>query len=208
MAVPALIDVPISACVASMEMTLRRSVSSSKSPFSFNTQVFDWGGEQWLLNFNLPPITSRAVASDWISFGVRLRGMYNCFLMGDPSAKEPRGVASGTPLVAAGNQVGNVLQTKGWTVSTDGIMKKGDYIQLGTGLNSRLHMVVEDADSDGTGLANLVIEPALRTSPLLNDPIVVRDAKGVFRMTNNDFSWTKRPMVYGISFTAEEVINA
>lgn len=207
MSVPPLITLPSSACIASVVMSIRRVVGMTESPFTLEQQVFKWPGEQWSMEFVMPPILHRITASDWIAFGVSLEGKWGRFLMGDPSAKQPRGVATGTPLVDGGSQTGNTLATKGWTAGVTGILLKGDYIQLGSGTSSRLHMVTANANSDGSGNASLAIAPALRASPADNDAIVVNEAKGLFRLNGNDFSWSVDPgPKYRFSFSASEVL--
>ena len=208
MTAPSVITAPDN-CAASVIMTLRRVVGVTASPFTLEEQRFKWPGEQWSIDFRLPPFTTRDVFAEWQAFMLRLEGTFNIFLMGDPSAKTPRGVATGTPQIDGNNQVGNTLLTKGWTNSVTGILKKGDYIQIGTGALSRLHMVVEDANSNGSGVAALSICPALRYSPTNNGAIVVNDAKGAFRLSDNETSWSVDPgPVYRMSFNAIEVMNA
>lgn len=207
MSVPALITVPSSSCYASVIITMERVVGVTGSPYSLQEQSFKWPGERWSLDLRMPPMTDRSVAAEWQSFMMKLEGRFNVFLMGDPSAKTPRGVATGTPLVDGANQVGTTLATKGWSNSITNIMRAGDYIQLGTGLTARLHMVVEDVNSDGSGNCNLKIYPALRESPANNAAIVTNDAKGVFRLMEDAFSWSVDPgPVYRMSFNAIEVV--
>lgn len=209
MSTPPLLDLPDSACIASVVMTLRRVVGMTSSPFTLEEQSFKWQGEQWQIEFTLPPITKRSVAADWQAFIAKLQGTYGRFLMGDPSARFPRGAASGSPVVNGGGQTGNVLQTDGWTASVTGILLKGDYIQIGTGTSSRLHMVTEDINSNVSGQANIALEPALRYSPSDNSAIIVNSPKGVFRMVDNSMSWSVSPgPVYRLSFQAVEVVNA
>lgn len=209
MSTPPLITLPTSVCFASVVMNLRRVVGRTASPFTLEEQSFKWPGEQWGMELTMPPIKGRALAEEWISFMLQLEGSYGYFLIGDPTAKTPQGVATGTPLVDGINQTGNTLLTKGWTPNTVGILKRGDYLQLGTGTNTRLHKLTADVDSDVSGNAALPIVPALRTSPANNDPIVVNDAKGIFRLTSNDFSWSVDPgSIYRFRFNALEVVNA
>lgn len=209
MTTPPLLDLPSSACVANVVMSLERAVGITESPFTFEEQAFQWEGERWLVDFELPPITSRAIAADWQAWGVKIKGTFGRFLMGDPSARIPRGVATGTPVVKGANQVGETLITDGWTINTNGIMLKGDYFQLGTGASSRLYMLTEDVNSNGSGEATLSFGPALRSSPSDDAPLVVTDAKGVFRLTENVFPWSVQPgKVWRFSFSAIEVVNA
>lgn len=207
MSTPPLLDLPQSSCAASVVMTLTRVVGITESPFTLGEQGFRWPGERWSMSFTLPPFTSRAVASDWISFGAKLKGRYGMFFMGDPSAKNPRGIASGTPVVDGHNQSGNTLKTNGWTPNVQGILLKGDYIQIGTGISARLHLVVENVDSNASGESDLVIEPALRRSPASGESITVQNAKGIFRLTSNQLSWSVSPgPVYRLNFEAVEVL--
>lgn len=208
MAVPALITAPTS-CASGVVMSMTRVVGRTVSPFTLEDQAFRWSGDQWSMEFTLPPQTTRARASEWIAFGLKLEGSFNQFLMGDPSARVPMGIATGIPLVDGSGQEGNILATKGWTASTSNILRRGDYIQVGSGSLSRLHMVLDNVNSDGAGLAAIPIAPNLRYSPGNNNPIVVSDPKGVFRMVDNTFSWAVSPGgIYRLGFRAVEVINA
>lgn len=200
---------PPDTCAASVVMSLTRVNGVTASPFTLEEQQFNWPGEMWTIDFRLPPFTSRRTAMQWVSFGLNLKGTYGRFLMGDPSAKEPQGIATGTPVVNGAGQTGDILNTTGWTPSQQGILLAGDYIQLGTGVNSKLHMVTVDADSNGSGNAALRIVPALRSSPVDGAAIITNEAKGLFRLTSNQFPWSTEPgLVYRVSFQAQEVVLA
>lgn len=209
MSTPPIVDVPESSCVAEVVMSLIRVVTRTVSPYTLEDQSFKWPGEQWKIDFTMPPMTQKEMANEWKAFGIKLQGSYGYFYMGDPSAKVPLGVATGSPEVEGSGQSGNLLATRGWTPGVSGILKAGDYIQIGTGLASRLHMVTEDVDSDTSGDADIPLEPALRFGPADSTPIMVNNPVGVFRLINNDFSWRVSPgPVYRFSFQAEEVVNA
>jgi hypothetical protein len=150
---------------------------------------------------------TREEAEDWLSFLLKLNGKEGTFLAGDFDAETPRGVATGTPLVDGASQTGNSLATKGWTVSTTGIMKAGDYIQLGTGSTSRMYKVLEDVNSDVTGDATLTLWPSLRSSPADNDAITTQSCKTQFRLSANSVSWsTNSLMHYSITIVAREAL--
>lgn len=206
---PVLIDVPTSSCFAGVTMTLNRVIGVTQSPFTLETQTFKWPGEQWSMQLQMPAMTRRAMAAEWYAFALKLEGTFNYFLMGDPSAKTPRGTPAGSPVVDGGGQQGNTLLTRGWTPNSQSVLMAGDYIQLGTGMDSRLHMVVDDADANGDGETVLNIVPALRTPPNDGLTIITNNAKGVFRLTDNSFSWGVSPgPLYRLNFDAVEVINA
>lgn len=203
-----LITIP-DTCAASAVIGLERVVGETTSPFSFSSQQYDWGGERWRISFSLPNIVDRSLAGQWKAFGAAMRGKYNIFLCGDPLGKVPTGIATGTPLVDGGGQTGNTLNTKGWSNNITGILNAGDYFQLGTGVNARLYMLTETANSDGSGEATLRFEPALRSSPADNAAVIIDNPRGAFRLTSNSFSWSISPgSVYRMSFDAVEVVSA
>ncbi len=181
-------------------------VGLSQSPFTASQQVYRYQGQYWEADITLRPM-SREEAEYWISFLLKLNGQYGTFLLGDPNGATPRGVATGTPLVKGASQTGNELLTDGWTSGITGIMKAGDYIQLGTGSNARLYKVLDDVNSDGSGNATLTIYPDLRSSPSDNAPIVVTNAKGNFRLNSSQTSWDiTEAQFYGITFGAREAL--
>lgn len=209
MTTPPLLDLPDSSCIASVVMTFVPTVGLTASPFTKEEQTFKWPGEVWMADFRLPPITSRAVASDWISFGLKLRGRYGRFLLGVPGHRVPRGNPLGSPVVDGSSNSGSTLATRGWTPNAQGILLKGDCIQIGTGTSSRLKMMTENANADGSGKAILSIAPDIGTIPSDGDAITTTNATGVFRLAENSWSWSTDPgPVYRLSFSAVEVPNA
>ena len=188
---------------------IRRVIGQTQSPFSGQTQTFKHSGEWWEAEVTLPPM-KQAIAKKWVASLVSLRGVSGQMLLGDWDARTPNGTASssaGTPLVNGGSQTGNSLIIDGATGSQTGYLVAGDYIQIGTGLSSRLHLIVEDANTDSSGNATLSIEPALRSSPADNTPITVLNPKGVFRLVDNATEWEADAIsVYGISFAVTEYL--
>jgi len=136
-----------------------------------------------------------------------MNGQYGTFLLGDPANTAPRGVGTGTPLVKGGSQTGDSLITDGWTNSTTGILKAGDWIQLGSGSSSRLHKVLDDVNSDSGGNATLTIWPSLRSSPADNAVITVNSPKGQWRLATNEMQYSiDEASVYGITFACVEAL--
>jgi hypothetical protein len=99
------------------------------------------------------------------------------------------------------------LNIDGLPASATGYLKAGDYIQLGTGATSRLYKVLEDVNSNGSGQATLNLWPDLRSSPANDATVVVSNAKGLFRLAQNDASWTiGNDGFYSITFSAVEAL--
>jgi hypothetical protein len=188
---------------------LVRSVSSSTSPFTFKQQVYRFTGDRWEGQVTFPPLT-QAQAGEIQAFFLQLEGMYGTFLYGDPNylAQSPRGLATGSPLVMGAGQTGNSLIVDGLSNNLTGWLKKGDYIQIGTGSASRLHQVSEDVNTNGSGQATIPIYPAIRTSPADNAAIVVTGAKGCFRLASSSGEWQiGEANLYNISFSYIEAIT-
>jgi hypothetical protein len=198
--------------VSPKETTFRltRIVGVNESIYTATQQVYQYSGEYWQVDIQMPPMRS-AIARQFVSFLVSLRGRVGSFYFGDYDAKTALGTAgtsAGTPLVKGANQTGNTLLCDGAPNSQTGYLKAGDYIQLGSGATQRLHMVVADSNSDGSGNFTLSIEPALRTSPADNLAITVANTKGVFRLAIDTIEWNaNEASTYGIGFSIREVID-
>lgn len=192
-----------------MSVMLRQvnAVSMQMSDFSFAQDVYRYSGQRWEATVNLPPM-KKADARAWIGWLASLNGRYGTFLMGDPEAATPQGSFGGTPLVNGASQTGAELVIDGATPSQTDWAKAGDYIQIGTGTDAKLYMVLVDADSDGSGNVTLDIWPDLRSSPSDNTPVVTSSCVGKWRLNSANFSWdVNSANIYGISFSAIEAIG-
>jgi hypothetical protein len=174
-----------------------------ESPYTYQAQIQEHSGQRWVVEVTLPPM-ERATAAPWQAFLASLRGPLGTFYLGDPKATTPRGVATGTPLVNNAGNTGNELTTKGWTIDTADILKKGDYIQVG----SRLYMVTTDCPADHSGLSTLNIWPRIRESPANNETIITTNCKGLFRLTRNETPLFEYALEnhYSMSFIAVEAL--
>lgn len=192
--------------IRAMNIRARTVVGISSSPFTGQQQVYKHQGEWWEAEVTLPPM-KRATAEQVAAFLIKMKGQYGTFLLGDPANTSPRGVGTGTPLVNGAGQTGSSLVTDGWTVSTTGILKAGDWIQLGSGSTTTLHKVLDDVNSDGSGNATLEIFPSLRSSPDDDATITVSSPKGIWRLASNQMEYSiDEASVYGITFACVEAI--
>jgi hypothetical protein len=184
----------------------RSAVASNVSPFTFQDEVQASTGQRWEATVELPPMLRAGGGAAWIAALTSLDGIYGTFLLGDTAWKTARGIATGTPLVKGGSQTGYDLITDGWTAGQTGIMKAGDWLQLGSAGTSQLHMVMADANSNGSGEATLTLWPRLRSSPADNAAIVVSSPRGLFRLAGPiDWSLGAEAMLEaGLVFSAVE----
>ena len=192
--------------IKSINIRAQTIVGASVSPFTGQQQVYRHQGQWWEMEVTMPAM-KRDDAEQVASFLLKMNGRFGTFLLGDPANLLPRGVGTGTPLVAGADQTGDSLLTDGWTVSTAGILKAGDWIQLGTGSATRLYKVLDDVNSDGGGAASLNLFPNLRQSPADNSALVVSSPKGQWRLSANETSFAiDEASIYGITFACVESI--
>lgn len=197
---------PASPGIARLRITPRSVVSMTQSPFTGQQQVYKHQGQWWEAEVTLPAM-SRAEAEVIIAFLLSLDGRYGTFLMGDPIGTAPRGIGTGTPLVNGGSQTGQDLVTDGWTTSQTGIVKAGDWIQIGTGSATKLHKVLVDANSNSSGQATLTLFPKLRSSPSDNQAIYVNNTKGLWRLASNEMPYDiDEASIYGLTFACVEAL--
>lgn len=195
--------------IQSIQLTARNATAVTSSPFTYKQQVLKYSASRWEANITLPPM-KRADSETWITFLMKLNGQYGTFLLGDPLGQTARGSAStqaGTPLVNGANQTGSSISVDGLPLSVTGYLLEGDYIQLGSGATAKLHKVMTQVNSDASGTAIIDIWPDIRTSPADNDPIVVANAQGIFRLLNPEVSFSiDMASIYGINFSAVEAL--
>lgn len=192
--------------IRSMNIRARTIVGVSASPFTGQQQVYKHQGEWWEAEVTLPPM-KRATAEQVAAFLIKMKGQYGTFLLGDPANTSPRGVGTGTPLVNGANQTGSSLVTDGWTADTTGILKAGDWIQLGSGSTTTLHKVLDDVDSDGSGNATLELFPRIRIAASDDAAITVSSPKGIWRLASNSMEWSiDEASVYGVTFACVEAL--
>lgn len=199
------IVLPSAPLPARSKVRMLTATALTESPFDFTAQAFLHQGARWAIDLQYPPMR-RAKAELFITAFAKLQGRYGTFLAGDYDGRAPRGIATGTPLVNGGSQTGNNLITDGWTINKTGIVKAGDYIQLGSGSTARLYKVLDDANSDGSGNATFLIWPNLRVSPANNDPLTLVNTVTQFRL-DTPFEWDADQVSnYGFSISASEAL--
>jgi hypothetical protein len=83
-----------------------------------------------------------------------------------------------------------------------GTLLAGDYVQIGSGANARLHRLLEDRSGSGTA----EIWPALRAA-YSSASATLANPQGVFRLSAPATEWSiNNNNAYGLSFSAVEVL--
>ena len=206
MAISYPVTFPASIGVSSINIRAKTVVGVSSSPFTGQQQVYKHQGQWWEAEVSLPPM-KRDEAEQVVSFLIKMNGQYGTFLMGDFLSTAPRGIGTGTPLVNGASQAGDELVTDGWTVSTTGILKAGDWIQLSSASTATLHKVLDDVTSDASGNATLNIFPNLRSSPDDNAIVTISSPKGRWRLASNETDYAiDNASIYGMTFACIEAL--
>ena len=199
------LTIPTTPGFSHANIRLAKSVGITTSIFTFQSQIQQFDGEVWTGDFKLPPMI-RSQAAQWQAFFMQLRGRRGTFRLGDPDNQSLLGAATGTIRVNGASQTGNQVALDGFANSTNNVFKAGDYIQIG----SYLYMVTEDVNSNGSGEANVKIEPALRQGieTISDDATVLyTNTKTLFRLDSNETGWdTDQVSKYGISLSATEAL--
>ena len=194
---------PTNVGVQTQRFSLVRTVAVSSSPFTGQDQVVQHEGEFWTTQIKFPPML-KVNAAPIIAFLLQLRGRRGTFSLGDQDRKTIQGTATGTVRVNGASQTGNQVALDGFANSTSNLFKAGDYIQIG----SYLYLVTEDVTSNGSGEADVRIEPALRQGieTISDDATVLyTNTTTIMRLDSNETGWdTDQVSKYGITLSASE----
>lgn len=165
------------------------SVSRNMSPFTMQTQQYNWPGQAWLASVDCPPMT-RADAETVISF--LLSAHRGTFYFQDYANPTNRGGVTGTLTVATATANASTLTFSGAT----GSFALGDWLQISTSL----YKVVQVNSS-----SSVEVFPVLRSSYTAGTAITYANAKGVFRLASSSTEWSiDLASIYGINFSIVE----
>lgn len=196
-----------------------QTLSASRFGLQSNTQIFDdqqldahmtnqLAGAKWVMHLQYDGLTQSdfSLIFAWLC---SMSGQAGRVSIGPQHALSPRGVGTGTPTVFGATQTGSSLITHGWTINTNSILKAGDYFSFPTSRGQELHIVLADANSDGSGTSTLSIAPAIRTAPANGAAITVVNPSCIMQLKDDDQAMvTISPPLFG-SFTIDliEALN-
>lgn len=172
------------------------SVSRNTSPFTMQTQQYNWPGQAWLASVDCPPMP-RADAEAVISF--LLAAHRGTFYFQDYANPTNRGGVTGTLTVATATANSTTLTYT--NTGGSGSFALGDWIQISTSLYKIIKV-------DGT---TLDLFPVLRssyaggTSIIYGKPNDAARAQGVFRLASGSTEWSiDLASIYGVNFSIIE----
>ena len=174
---------------SSLSITGISATSRNVSPFTLQTQQYNWPGQGWLGSVECPPM-QRAEAEQVLSF--LLSAQRGTFYFGDYANPTARGNVTGTLTVSSATANTTTLGISGAT----GSFAVGDWIQISTSL----YKVVQVNSSSSVDLF-----PVLRASYAGGTAITYSSAKGVFRLAESSTQWSiDLAKFYTISFSVVE----
>ena len=175
--------------ISKLTLSGMSATSRNVSPFTFQTQQYNWPGQAWMGSVECPPMT-RAAAEEVIGF--LLAAQRGTFYFQDYANTSARGNVTGTLTVSSATANTSTLGISGAT----GTFAVGDWIQIGTSL----YKVVQVNSSSSVDLF-----PVLRSSYAGGTAITYSNAKGVFRLAESRTEWSiELASIYGITFSIAE----
>jgi len=163
--------------------------SRNVSPFTLQTQQYNWPGQGWFGSVECPPMV-RADAEAVIGF--LLAAQRGTFYFQDYANTSPRGSVSGSLTVSSATANTSTLTFSG----ASGSFAVGDWLQISTSL----YKVIQVNSSSSVDLF-----PVLRSSYAGGTAITYTNAKGVFRLAEPKTDWSRDlANIYGISFSIVE----
>jgi hypothetical protein len=165
------------------------ATSRNTSPFTMQTQQYNWPGQAWLGSVDCPPMV-RADAEAVIAF--LLAAQRGTFYFQDYANPTNRGGVTGTLTVTTATANATTLTFGGAT----GSFALGDWLQISTSL----YKVVQVNSS-----SSVEVFPVLRSSYSASTPITYANAKGVFRLASGSTEWSiDLASIYGMNFSIIE----
>jgi hypothetical protein len=177
--------------ISRLSLTGLSAVSRNVSPFTLQTQQYNWPGQGWFGQVECPPMV-RADAEAVIGF--LLAAQRGTFLFQDYANPSPRGNASGTLTVSTATANTSTLTFSG----ASGSFAVGDWLQISTSL----YKVIQVNSTSSVDLF-----PVLRSSYSAGTAITYTSPTGVFRLAESKTDWSiELAKIYGVSFSIVEDI--
>ena len=167
---------------------IKYNTQVSSSQVSGVTQTVEMPGARWVGSTNYRDMTL-AESADLKAFMMELRGSAGRFYYGDITHTSPFNTVTGSPTVESSSTRRIIRVTLG---ASSPQFSRGDYIQIGTGTNRELKMVMSSASAGGDAY-DLTIEPMIRMQTYVGESVVYTNPTGVFLLTTSEQArWATR----------------
>lgn len=170
------ITLPLTPRPNGMAWKLIQPSQTNVSEWTGARQVLPSGRGWWECQYSLPVISGTANVLAWRSFFALARGSANDFQV--PVDVVAQSKLPNTVLVRGAGQTGRSIITDGWPASST-VLKAGQFVTI----ENQLVQLTANATSDGSGIATLTFEPAIRAAPADNAAIEYRNPYCLMYMT-------------------------
>ncbi|WLY87276.1 hypothetical protein [Vibrio phage vB_VibM_83AMN] len=175
-----------------VDVSLMSNNAIFESPITNSTQTASLSGSKLKISYKFDALNERRARRIW-AIVASLDGVAGRIMLRDFSAYPIK--AKGKPFVLNSNTSKKYYTSKGWDANTQ-VLTMGDYISV----NGELKIVVQDCQSDSKGDALIYVSPSIRHFPKDNTPVIVENARGVFRL-EKDENTKNVSMFYKTSFS-------
>ena len=193
----------------SRELTMMDASSLSTSPFTFQQQSVNYGGDLWGLQIQWPPMLPEH-AHPIVAVLAALRGTFGTFTF--PAVSDPiLGTVnkhSDAPSVRGAHTAGErELRLKEGRNSTADYFKAGDIIQLNAG-GAHIYKVLKNANTNASGQTTLDIWPRLRGALADGDDVITGRVRiGTWRLASNERRYSVNMLKhYGLTLACREAV--
>jgi hypothetical protein len=155
---------------------------------SFGYQAVEASAPTWAVTLEAPA-GREADGGAWQSLIMQLRGKTNQLALWNHARPVPRGTMRGTMTLNASVVQGATTLQIVATGENAKTLIQGDMLGIGSLLTQQVVMVVSDATSNGSGVINVTIEPALRNAFSSGESVTWNMPKALFRRVDSNSGW-------------------
>ena len=140
-------------------------------------------GQRFRLTVKFPTM-SRSEFAPILAFIMKQRSQLESFQFTPPTLDDSQGSASTVISVNGSHTAGdNTITVDGMGNNLTGVLKAGDFVRF-TG-QTKVYMVVEDLNSNGSGAGTLTIEPPIRSALSDNTVLIYTNVDFTVGLTND-----------------------
>ena len=169
-------------------------------------QVRQIGSQYFSFTASMPPMQQEK-AMEVFAFLQKQKGSFENFTIQAPL--DNLGASKGeTDILVAGSHTASddSIALDGFTANTTGALKAGDLIKFAN--HTKVYMVQNDIDSDGSGALTVSISPNLVTTLADNEAVTVNKPSFTVYLQSDEIMYsTDASGLYTISFDVREVIT-
>lgn len=166
------------------------------SSLNNSQQIVGYPGSYWRCSMSLPSMTyskSRLATA----FMGRLQGRFGTFKL--PAFFRERTDNIGAPVVQTAAAMASTIVLSGM-VGGRRVFSQGDYITI----DGVMHEVVEDVDSNASGVAVLPLNRRLRSTLMAGATVEYRKPYSIMRLTEDSYTLSIKPILSDLSLQCRE----